>query len=1141
LADGVENSVNKILSKAWDFLALNVLSDVNEDLIDRQNDNKCFPGYKLDIFDQQKVKLSLIDNVTVCPMTSQILDCTFRGISPMVKGHLDRRTLEKYKIQLPVVEVPKLNITKNDFTKDGVFNHDEWENTVSNWFDSTFVRVMKPLGGDFSVQRQLFLKRPIYIIKEHSAQIKSKDLRLSEKLFNEGKVNVLSCSTTMEMGVDIGGISAVLMNNVPPKPANYLQRTGRAGRRAETQLLSLTLCNDNPIGNEVLDNPKWALEHDIEAPRMSFSSSTIMQRHINSLLLGEYMRSNGGGNLTDQIGAFIYGHPYNDLQNIIYYTFDGFKEFLKNIVTKDILDKIKNIIKGTVYETETFDRMISQAEEQIDKICSELKGTIDELQQKRQNAQGRFAKKLDYRIRDLWTKNFITYLSSQNFLPSSSLPTNVVELVVPRQNQNNDIDNIQRPLSMAIQEYAPGKEVVVNNFVYPVEGIEKKFQISEDRSLEKHISKCKNCGNLSINSIDVKICPKCGHELKPYINEQRGNSTLSVEPLGFIAGEGKRTKKPNLSYGFIEPELLGMEQWGEEENDSVYRIRASVHADAQILYINKGNGFGYAFCETCGKMEPESCIVINNRTPLPVRMRNHTDITKGGRCYGNNAGIKRNVLLSACYHTDISEMEIKFDPHDEHDTLLKTLGTIICSTFTTILGIEDDELWFGITPKDTLFFYDTASGGAGYANQLPLYIEKVFDKCREKLEACDCKIACTHCLIDRKSQRFLEDLDRMVALKWLKNEYDKRQIIPSELKGILETNNISKITRDITSELSKRIEKNDYNKIYYFLKKGLAEDDLLPKIEQDLLITHLQKANVTMVVAHDDATDNNLSLGIRMELNTYGNRFSNRNDDGTHCSSLKAVESAPAGIIPIALFSTDSTEILYLKYENSIYYAEKPKAIILKNYVVNLVQEPTEVCFVKNFNGEKVQSSLLMTELLGNNYGLLTKFLNGKNKRVFVKYTDIFISNPMSCIILSQILRKFAKGFNLSIIEVNIKTGKQFKDSEYYRRTYLDTDFEGSEERNKYLKESITYNLDGVECSIDDNEKLPHARLLTIYNSDFEIIINPDAGFGYGWKAFHTYRNDVENNRAIPIELTNIKYRDGLSIRFTIGWRNKKQ
>lgn len=929
------------------------------------------------------------------------------------------------------------------------------------------------------------------------------------------------------------------MNNVPPKPANYLQRTGRAGRRAETQSLALTICNDNPVGREALNNPKWALDHDIESPSLTFSSVTIIQRHVNSLLLGEYIRSTSGGAVADEIGAFIYGKNY-DKDKSINYTVNGFVDFLVNARANDeIAKKINVITKGTVYETETLDRMISQCDSQIETICTELKGTIDSLLEEQTQATSvKNKNRIGYRIESLWTQNLISYLSGHNFLPSNSIPTNIVDLVVASDKKNkNEEQSIktQRQLSLAIQEYAPGREVVVDNLVYPVLGIEKRGKIAANQMLEKNISKCPTCGYVSMGYTDVTTCPKCGGTLKPIFTGQHKNSTLSVEPSGFVAGDYRRTKKPKLSTDFTVPELLGMEPWAEDENNPVYRIRASVHADAQILYVNKGKGYGYAFCEYCGKMVPEEGLE-EFQAPLPTAMLGHSDISKGGNCYGNTIGgsVKRNVLLSACYHTDICEMEINsaYQPGSrEHDILLYTLGTIISTTFTQSLGVNADEVWFGITPKNTLFFYDTASGGAGYASQLPVYIEKVLDKCLAKLTSCSCETACTSCLIDRKSQWYIELLDKRIAIDWLQKEHDCRQEIPMELKDLVGSTSIRKITRDITSELLGRLRREDYSYVEYFLSEGLMADEVLDKLEYDLLMTNIRVAPVSMVVSHADVRKRNLPMGIRMSLNSFANRF----------SALKAVKAVDENVVPVAAIEVNGVKDTYVKYNSFVYLVQNPTKISLMDYEVVLSVEPTDVCFVNNYKEEKVLSTDLLATILGDNSAKLVEFLSDKSKKVFVKYSDIYISNPISCLILSQILRQFVMLYGLEIADVEIETGRQFKPcNDYRKQNYLDTDFTMTIERDEYLEESLAKNIgEDVSVSINSDQKLAHARLLTLRNQDFEITINPDGGFAQGWKSFREYTNTVQNNRVKAIELTNTLYRNSLPIRYTVGWCKK--
>ena len=94
----------------------------------------------------------------------------------------------------------------------------------------------------------------------------------------------------MEMGVDIGGISVVAMNNVPPHPANYLQRAGRAGRRREGRSLALAVCKNTPHDQSVFNNPLWPFNTPMRMPKVSLQSPDLVQRHVNAWLLSHWLK-----------------------------------------------------------------------------------------------------------------------------------------------------------------------------------------------------------------------------------------------------------------------------------------------------------------------------------------------------------------------------------------------------------------------------------------------------------------------------------------------------------------------------------------------------------------------------------------------------------------------------------------------------------------------------------------------------------------------------------------------------------------------------------------------------------------------------------------------------------------------------------
>ena len=127
-------------------------------------------------------------------------------------------------------------------------------------------------------------------VEEHTAQLDPAKGRDYQNKFKGGDINMLSCSTTFELGIDLGDLQAVVMNNIPPTVANYKQRAGRAGRRAGGTAFILAWASNRPHDQTYFRTPAEIIGGQVRVPFIDIQNPIVIQRHANAILLSEFLR-----------------------------------------------------------------------------------------------------------------------------------------------------------------------------------------------------------------------------------------------------------------------------------------------------------------------------------------------------------------------------------------------------------------------------------------------------------------------------------------------------------------------------------------------------------------------------------------------------------------------------------------------------------------------------------------------------------------------------------------------------------------------------------------------------------------------------------------------------------------------------------
>ena len=430
-------------------------------------------------------------------------------------------------------------------------------------------------------------------VEEHTAQLKPEKGRDYQDMFKGGDINVLSCSTTFEMGIDLGDLQAVVMSNVPPTVANYRQRSGRAGRRAGGAAFILTWTSDRPHDQSYFRNPGKMISGRVRIPYVAVDNPHIQGRHINAILLSAFLRYRkdmlaDSWTKKQETGMF-FDHRYVDDPH-----FDHIEDWLA--MNQQHLTKLLSRFADSVQNPD-IGQWIDHFRSQILDTCKKYRQMADyyheqfiifhEKSRDNYRRYGKDAEQYDGLLRRLREERLIDYLCSGGVLPSYSFPIYAVEFHLPSSLPGSSQLRLQRDLKLAIREYAPGAEVVADKRIWRSDGV----QFHKDIVRYKEYRICETCNHLQHSEGPAMplpdACPICG--APPSLRQRK--APRFVIPDGFFASR-KNNGKPAGPYVQRVPNLMKSALLPSNVTES-YQITPKVSCAydraGNLFYVNEGD------------------------------------------------------------------------------------------------------------------------------------------------------------------------------------------------------------------------------------------------------------------------------------------------------------------------------------------------------------------------------------------------------------------------------------------------------------------------------------------------------------------------------------------------------------------------
>ncbi|MCY4542454.1 MAG: helicase-related protein, partial [Rhodobacteraceae bacterium] len=415
------------------------------------------------------------------------------------------------------------------------------------------------------------------IAREHTAAISVTERAEIEEKFRQGDINILSCTTTMELGVDLGDLDAVMCRNVPPGISNYQQRAGRAGRRAQAAPTALMVARSSRYDQAQFNSLKSYLETPPPAPYLTLENPSFFRRHQVSCVLAGWLDHRladfgrlGAPKLRDVLGEELTDEVVQTIRIDLAEWLEGAKGKAALAVADDMVAGLPEELRSLVGLTganlsrhvmEEIERWLLDVAGQWQILKSDyedaLKGVTTPgitIVERKQTTARMLGAEID--MSRYLNRFLVDTLSRAAVIPTYSFPVHSIHLEIVTERGNNAPSDhplqLHRDASMAIAEYAPGSEVVAGGRIWTSRGISKRaVHGSGGTWMERGFYRvCNSCRYVEQHRSWDDFgdeCPRC--KGKP--GQQR---RAYVEPVGFLTSyEDKAGRDPGSSRLRVKP------------------------------------------------------------------------------------------------------------------------------------------------------------------------------------------------------------------------------------------------------------------------------------------------------------------------------------------------------------------------------------------------------------------------------------------------------------------------------------------------------------------------------------------------------------------------------------------------------------